>query len=209
MRCANPETANHALQRTAPRVTARAFCERRVSYICASSVRSTVGHAPRHAPPSLSLRSLGDLLAHSAMKQFLILIALLSASCSFADEQRVRHDGYMKAWEDQTVASVSYGFTDDKLHFVVFESAHKEIVPHASITTVTRPEGYNMCSGFIRLPDGTKPDLPSSGRIYEFTSGTFASSPIDFTRRQLKNYLQSNPKPPTIDGLRRFISKQP
>ena len=51
-------TPNHALQRTAPRVTARAFCERSAIYICASSVRSTLGHAPRHAPPSLSLRSL-------------------------------------------------------------------------------------------------------------------------------------------------------
>src|SRR5260221_11696688 len=48
-----------ALQRTAPRVTARAFCERSVSYIWASFVRATVGHAPRHAPPSLSLGSLG------------------------------------------------------------------------------------------------------------------------------------------------------
>ena len=52
-------TPNHALQRTAPRVTARAFCERSASYISASVVRSTVGHAPRHAPPSLSLGSLG------------------------------------------------------------------------------------------------------------------------------------------------------
>ena len=52
-------TPNHALQRTAPRVTARAFCERSGSYICSVSVRSTVGHAPRHAPPSLSLGSLG------------------------------------------------------------------------------------------------------------------------------------------------------
>ena len=55
----NPTSPNHALQRTAPRVTARAFCERRVIYIWASAVRSTVGHAPRHAPPSLSLGSLG------------------------------------------------------------------------------------------------------------------------------------------------------
>ena len=53
-------TPNHALQRTAPRVTARAFCERSAIYIWALSVRSTVGHAPRHAPPSLSLRSFGD-----------------------------------------------------------------------------------------------------------------------------------------------------
>ena len=53
------ETPNHALQRTAPRVTARAFCERSGIYIWASFVRSTVGHAPRHAPPSLSLGSLG------------------------------------------------------------------------------------------------------------------------------------------------------
>ena len=50
---------NHALQRTAPRVTARAFCERSSIYIWASVVRSTVGHAPRHAPPSLSFGSLG------------------------------------------------------------------------------------------------------------------------------------------------------
>ncbi len=34
-----PETPNHALQRTAPRVTARAFCEPSVSYIWASVVR--------------------------------------------------------------------------------------------------------------------------------------------------------------------------
>ena len=32
---------------------------RSVSYIWASVIRSTVGHAPRHAPPSLSLGSLG------------------------------------------------------------------------------------------------------------------------------------------------------
>jgi hypothetical protein len=52
-------TPNHALQRTAPRVTARAFCERSAIYIWASFVCATVGHAPRHAPPSLSLGSLG------------------------------------------------------------------------------------------------------------------------------------------------------
>ena len=40
--------------------TARAFCERSAIYIWASAVRATVGHAPRHAPPSLSLGSLGD-----------------------------------------------------------------------------------------------------------------------------------------------------
>ena len=56
----NTATPNHALQRTAPRVTARAFCERSGSYICGVSVRSTVGHAPRRAPQSLSLGSLGD-----------------------------------------------------------------------------------------------------------------------------------------------------
>ena len=60
--CPNPmKSPNHALQRTAPRVTARAFCERSAIYIWASAVRSTVGHAPRHAPPSLSLGSLGVL----------------------------------------------------------------------------------------------------------------------------------------------------
>ena len=51
---------NHALQRTAPRVTARAIFARRFSLFWVSFVRSTVGHAPRHAPPSLSLGSFGD-----------------------------------------------------------------------------------------------------------------------------------------------------
>jgi hypothetical protein len=36
------ESPNHALQRTAPRLTARAFCERSGSYIWASGVRATV-----------------------------------------------------------------------------------------------------------------------------------------------------------------------
>ena len=67
----NPTSPNHALQRTAPRVTARAFCERSGIYTWASFVRSTVGHAP----PSLSLGSLGDC-AHPEMK-ILLLSALL------------------------------------------------------------------------------------------------------------------------------------
>ena len=51
--------ANHALQQTAPRVTVRAFFERSAIDIWASSIRSAFGHAPRHAPLSLSLGSLG------------------------------------------------------------------------------------------------------------------------------------------------------
>jgi len=54
---------NHALQRTAPRVTARAFCEPSGSYIWAFVVRATARHAPRHAPPSLSLGSFGGFHA--------------------------------------------------------------------------------------------------------------------------------------------------
>ena len=42
-------TANQALRRSAPRVTERAFYERRGSYICASLVHSTAGHAQRSA----------------------------------------------------------------------------------------------------------------------------------------------------------------
>ena len=62
-------TPNHALQRTAPRVTARAYCERSGSYICGVSVRATVGHAPRPAPPSLSLGSLTVARAHPEESQ--------------------------------------------------------------------------------------------------------------------------------------------
>ena len=43
-----PVTPNYALRLTDPRVTARAFCERRGSYICGVSARFTVVHAPRH-----------------------------------------------------------------------------------------------------------------------------------------------------------------
>ena len=69
-------TPNHALQRTAPRVTARAFCERSAIYIWASVVRSTLGHAPRHAPPSLSLGSLGVATSSVQMKSQSELLAI-------------------------------------------------------------------------------------------------------------------------------------
>ncbi len=69
-------TPNHALQRTAPRVTARAFCERSGSSIWASVVRSTVGHAPRHAPPSLSLGSFAR-----RMNRIAFLVALFLVAC--------------------------------------------------------------------------------------------------------------------------------
>ena len=77
---------NHALQRTAPRVTARAFCERSGIYICGVSVRSTVWHAPRHAPPSLSLGSLG--VARRTVKVTSLIAALLlivASGCIAAD----------------------------------------------------------------------------------------------------------------------------
>src|SRR5262249_21629573 len=63
----NPQTPNHALQRTAPRVTVAAdsgSCPSRpsvaISYARGRFLRSTT-QLPRHAPPSLSLGSLGDL----------------------------------------------------------------------------------------------------------------------------------------------------
>ena len=58
-------TPNHALQRTAPRVTVAAVlaCARLVrSWLCPTSVASFCAppsQLPRHAPPSLSLGSLG------------------------------------------------------------------------------------------------------------------------------------------------------
>ena len=60
-----PETPNHALQRTAPRVTGAAISSSNpsrpsvaLSYVRCPSLRSTT-QLPRHAPPSLSLGSLG------------------------------------------------------------------------------------------------------------------------------------------------------
>jgi len=72
-------TTNHALQQTAFRVTARAFCERSAIYIWTSSVRSAVGHAPRHAPPSLSLRSFGQPII--TMIRVLALLFVLTTTC--------------------------------------------------------------------------------------------------------------------------------
>ena len=61
-----PETANHALQRTAPRVTVAAISGSHpsrpsvaLSYARSRHLRLTT-QLPRHAPPSLSLGSLGD-----------------------------------------------------------------------------------------------------------------------------------------------------
>ena len=65
--CPNPmKSPNHALQRTAPRVTVAAISSSNpsrpsvaLSYARSLSPRSTT-QLPRHAPPSLSLGSLGD-----------------------------------------------------------------------------------------------------------------------------------------------------
>lgn len=64
------EAPNHALQRTAPRVTVAADSSLGVftpSHLCPTSVASFFAppsQLPRHAPPSLSLRSLAVARAH-------------------------------------------------------------------------------------------------------------------------------------------------
>ncbi len=142
------------------------------------------------------------------MRILILFFALCVASSALGAETQVRHGGYTKAYEDLAVVSVNYGFTADQLHFVVFECAQNRIKPHAILSITSRPGGQNVCSGYVKLPDGTKADLPGSKRIFEFTSGSFASEPINFTLGQLQSYLLSDPKPPTIDGLRRFLSDQ-
>ena len=65
-----PATPNHALQRTAPRVTVAAVLARTRlvrSWPCPVSVASFCAppsQLPRHAPPSLSLGSLGVASRH-------------------------------------------------------------------------------------------------------------------------------------------------
>jgi hypothetical protein len=126
-----------------------------------------------------------------------------------SDGGEVRDEGYTMAYDGSNSGYVDYGFTDDHLHFVVFESAYRRLVPHAKITWTSRAKGERFCSGYIDLPDGSKPDLPTSNRIFELTFGKFASMPINFTRTQLKAYLDTDPMPPTIEALERFISKHP
>ena len=79
------ETPNHALQRTAPRVTVAAIlaCARPVrSWPCPTSAASFCAppsQLPRHAPPSLSLGSLGDVSRFPPMTRLFVSLASLGA----------------------------------------------------------------------------------------------------------------------------------
>ena len=80
----NPTSPNHALQRTAPRVTVAAILAwtRLVrSWRCPTSVASLCAppsQLPRHAPPSLSLGSLG--VATSPVKTVILAFLFFTAS---------------------------------------------------------------------------------------------------------------------------------
>jgi hypothetical protein len=145
-----------------------------------------------------------DSFNHTLMKRCLgiSLIVLLLSGCE--RKNRVRQYNKVWGWPPDYNAVVFYGFTDSRVHFAVFESKEGSIEPRAKVTMIG-----DFCEGYLELPDGTKVDLPTSNHIYEFTSGRFTSAPIDFTRAQLNAYLDSHPKPPTIEGLKLFSSKAP
>ena len=131
-----PMTPNHALQRTAPRVTARAFCERRGSYIWASVVRSTVGHAPRHAPPSLSLGSLG--VATHIVKTSLFSLLLCAVIVGCAHHPTPTQTGFTPPWH--VVSTRVAALVDQHASRSAFESYRESSRPAERLRTFSAVE---------------------------------------------------------------------
>jgi len=147
-------TPNHALQRTAPRVTARAFCERSGSYIWASGVRATVGHAPRHAPQSLSLGSLGHM--QRALSFVAILPVTLLMGCAYA----------LPVASRQTDVKLRVQTSHPEHHAVrvaAIEPPSDYRVPSDGRVAFTVPSFRHGCSvylfGAIKIADGTPEHL--------------------------------------------------
>jgi len=135
-----------------------------------------------------------------------VLIGLLTFGCRV--EHKVQYGGYTAALPDLNVERVDYGFSEETVHFVAFQRAHQQLTGCVNLTMTTLSSGSNLCWGFIRLPDGTHQDLPTSSRIYESTPSQFKSAKISFTTSQLRAYLDSHPQPATIDGLLQFVAKK-
>lgn len=145
-------------------------------------------------------------LMHRLLSLIAISVALLMIGCRI--EHRVQHDGYAESFSDLTVEQVDYGFSGETVHFVVFQTAHQSLTPCAHLTMTTLSGGSTLCWGYIRLPDGTQQDLPTSGYIYESTPTQFKSAKISFTTSQLRSYLDSHPQPATIAGLTQFVAQK-
>ena len=134
-----------------------------------------------------------------------VLLAALAVGCRV--DHRVQYDGYSAGTTDLTVERVDYGFSGETVYFVAFQTAHQSLTGCVELTMTTLSSGTNVCWGYIRLPDGTHQDLPTSSRIYESSPSQFKSAKIFFTTSQLRAYLGLHPQPPTIDGLVQFVKK--
>src|SRR5258708_37804150 len=94
---------------------------------------------PRVGKPALRFRTRPPAEKEQTfgfMRAMLLILVLFCASAAVA-EQEMQTEQFSTAWEDLTVASVSYGVTGDRLHFVVFESAHEHLKHHATLIEST------------------------------------------------------------------------
>ena len=94
-------TPNHALQRTAPRVTVAAFHVRSRlvrAWCCLTSVASFFAppsQLPRHAPLSLSLGSLGAFPMRAFQASLFLAVSALLCSCS--GDRRIDLDSALRS----------------------------------------------------------------------------------------------------------------
>ena len=94
------------------------------------------------------------------------------------------------------VTSIRYGYSEDKLLFVVFESSYAPAPLHTDGRKVQRDADswYIIKDRWINLPDGTKKYLPDSGAMFEYDCGAFTNQPINLTLPEFQGYLSVRPK---------------
>ena len=181
---------NHALQRTAPRVTVAADSGLGIyspSHLCPAFVASFIAppsQLPRHAPPSLSLRSLAQLQSSlptmKKQKTINILIALVFSTLASAQDsslperaQRLK-ESYETAVERATTPLTKTYITElTKLKF--------ELTKKADLQGALAIERELSARGAItqQPPIGTATTAPASakpilvGEAWHWTSGSY------------------------------------
>jgi hypothetical protein len=116
--------------------------------------------------------------------------------------------------ETLPLQDVRYGYHNDQLLFVVFQTSYTG-QSHTEFKTTPIPDLIKTSSivphydHWIDLPDGTRKNLPNSRTMFEYDlGGDFASRPIDVTLDKFREWIASSPKVYSIEKLEEFARQR-
>lgn len=136
--------------------------------------------------------------------RFSIAVALLAlVGCA---EHPTYYEKALRAERDGLVQAVRYGYHDDTLLFIVFESSYTRL-RHIGFQDIPRGGSEMHLDRWIVLPDKTKQDLPTSKMMFEYRVGEFSNRPVDVTLAEFKSFLATHPGNYSIHQLEEYIGR--